>query len=51
MREPTRQLIERFLPDLKEIRTPADGNWSGIDCSRAERELGFRAMHVWEDIL
>jgi nucleoside-diphosphate-sugar epimerase len=51
MKEPTRELIDRFLPGLKEIRTQAPGNWSGIDSSRAERELSFRAQHVWERYL
>jgi nucleoside-diphosphate-sugar epimerase len=48
MREPTPELIGRFMPALKDTRSRADGNWSGIDSSRAERELGFRARHVWE---
>jgi nucleoside-diphosphate-sugar epimerase len=48
MREPTLELIGRFMPGLKDIRRGAEDNWSGIDSSRAERELGFRAQHVWE---
>lgn len=51
MREPTHTLVDQFMPELKAIRTNADGNWSGIDSSRAARELGFRAEHVWERYL
>jgi nucleoside-diphosphate-sugar epimerase len=48
MREPTHELIRRFLPELQDIRGKQEGNWSGIDSGRAERELGFRAVHTWE---
>jgi nucleoside-diphosphate-sugar epimerase len=51
MKEDTKELIDRYMPQLKEIRTTATENWSGIDSSRAERELGFRAEHVWERYL
>jgi nucleoside-diphosphate-sugar epimerase len=48
MREPTRELLQRFFPELKDIRSKQDGNWSGVDSGRAQRELGFRAAHTWE---
>jgi nucleoside-diphosphate-sugar epimerase len=48
MRESTPALIRRFFPALADIRNAANDNWSGIDSSRAERELGFRAEHTWE---
>jgi nucleoside-diphosphate-sugar epimerase len=51
MREPTRELVERFFPDLKDIRNRGDKNWSGIDSTKAERDLGFRAKFVWEHVI
>lgn len=51
MREPTKELVQRFFPTLTDIRTSEAGNWSGMDSSRAEAELGFRAEHVWERYL
>lgn len=51
MREPTRKLIERYFPAAGNPRRHGDGNWSGIDSTRAETELGFRAGHGWEQIL
>ncbi|MBA2689734.1 MAG: hypothetical protein H0U63_02905 [Burkholderiales bacterium] len=48
MREPTQELIRRFFPELNDIRSEQDANWSGLDSTRAERELGFRARHTWE---
>lgn len=51
MREPTPDLIRRFFPDLKDLRRSDHTNWCGIDSSKAERELGFRAQATWERIL
>ena len=48
MREPTAALIERHFPALRDIRCQAAGNWSGMDCTRAARELGFHARYTWE---
>lgn len=48
MREPTVELISRYFPELRDIRCRDGGNWSGMDCARAERELGFCARHTWE---
>lgn len=48
MKEPTKELIERFFPDLQDIRNQEDTNWSGIDSTKAESELGFRAQITWE---
>ncbi len=49
--EPTRELIRRFFPQLADLRRSGDDNWSGVDSSRAEKELGFRCLHVWEKYL
>jgi nucleoside-diphosphate-sugar epimerase len=51
MREPTLELIRRFFPELKDVRRSDLTNWSGINSSRAEKELGFQAQHSWERYL
>jgi nucleoside-diphosphate-sugar epimerase len=51
MRQPTDELLRRFLPAVKKSRPELAGNWSGMDSSKAERELGFSAKHVWEENL
>ena len=48
MREDTAELIQRFMPDLRDIRNRQERNWSGIDSSKAERDLKFRAQYTWE---
>jgi nucleoside-diphosphate-sugar epimerase len=48
MREPTDDLLKQFLPGVKKSKDGLVGNWSGMDSSKAERILGFRAQHVWE---
>lgn len=49
MREPTVELIRRFYPTVDDLRPGADPRWSGIDSSRAQKELGFEARFCWED--
>ncbi|MGH7825648.1 MAG: NAD-dependent epimerase/dehydratase family protein [Candidatus Binatia bacterium] len=51
MREPTEELIHRFIPDLKHIRDGLTGNWGGLDLSKAEKILGFRCRHLWQHYL
>jgi nucleoside-diphosphate-sugar epimerase len=48
MREPTDELLKQFLPEVKKNGNGLVGNWSGMNSSKAERMLGFRAQHVWE---
>lgn len=48
MREPTDDLLKQYLPSVKKNKNGLVGNWSGMDSSKAERILGFRAQHVWE---
>jgi nucleoside-diphosphate-sugar epimerase len=48
MREPTDELLRQYLPAVKKKHDRLVGNWSGMDSSKAERTLGFRAQHVWE---
>jgi nucleoside-diphosphate-sugar epimerase len=48
MREPTDELLKRYLPGVKKCGNGLVGNWSGMNSGKAERMLGFRAQHVWE---
>jgi nucleoside-diphosphate-sugar epimerase len=48
MRELTDELLKQYLPTVKKREDRLAGNWSGMDSSKAERMLGFRAQHVWE---
>jgi nucleoside-diphosphate-sugar epimerase len=48
MREPTDELIRRYVPDLPRTKPGLSGNWSGLDPTKAERVLGFRAEHLME---
>jgi nucleoside-diphosphate-sugar epimerase len=49
MREPTEALVRRHFPGVTDLRPKPDACWSGIDSSRAERELRFLARYRWED--
>ena len=51
MKEPTTKLIQRYIPEFKGIKGSLTGNWSGLDSSKAENLLGFKAQHVWEKYL
>lgn len=48
MREPTDDLLAQYLPSVEKAKDWLVGNWSGMDSSKAERVLGFRAQHLWE---
>jgi nucleoside-diphosphate-sugar epimerase len=50
MPQPTEALVRRYLPSVP-IREGFSGNWSGLDSAKAERLLGFRARHRWQDVL
>ena len=51
VREPTDDLMRRYLPDVKKARPELTGNWSGVDSTKARELLGFQAIHVWENYL
>lgn len=51
MPEPTDDLVRRFLPDLPRIKEGFSGNWSGLDSSKAEKILGLRCRHLWQNYL
>ena len=50
MREPTEELVGADYPAVTDIRPKPDPRWSGIDSSRVENELGFRARYRWEEV-
>jgi nucleoside-diphosphate-sugar epimerase len=49
MRESTADLVRRFYPAMSDVRLAGISNWSGIDSSRIEQQLGFIAQYHWED--
>jgi len=49
-REPTADLIERYLPETK-IRDGFADHFGGLDNSRIKNSLGFTAKHHWQDYL
>jgi nucleoside-diphosphate-sugar epimerase len=51
MKEPTDDLIGRYLPGVRKAKKPLTANWSGMDSTRAEAILGFKAKHTWEKYL
>jgi nucleoside-diphosphate-sugar epimerase len=51
MREPTSELLQRYVPGVKRLKDGLSGNWSGMDASKARRVLGWEPRHRWEDYL
>ena len=48
---PTDELMREYLPGVRKARADLTGNWSGADSTKAEKFLGFKAQHVWENYL
>jgi nucleoside-diphosphate-sugar epimerase len=46
MDTPTRELVERYLPEVKRMRDGLEGNWCGYDTTKAAGLLGFRPKHL-----
>ncbi len=46
MKEPTEELVRRYLPQVKIIKSGLNDNWCGYDAAKAEAVLGFRAEHM-----
>lgn len=46
MNTPTNELLRRYLPNVRCLKTFAAHNWAGYDSSKAERMLGFKARHL-----
>jgi nucleoside-diphosphate-sugar epimerase len=49
--EPTRELIERFRPDLLPLADKLAGHAAFITTARAEHELGWRSARTWREYL
>ena len=49
MKEPTLELVRRYLPQVKRITSGLQDNWCGYDGAKAERILGFRAVCLLVD--
>lgn len=51
MRDPTDELVKKYLGAGIKIKPGLTGNWSGVDSTKAGKLLGFKAQHVWENYL
>jgi len=51
MREPTIELIEKYLGQGIPVKNARAGNWSGVNSAKAEKMLGFKARYGWENFL
>jgi nucleoside-diphosphate-sugar epimerase len=51
MRQPTDELVKKYLAAGIPIKPGFTGNWSGVDSTKAEKLLGFKARHAWENYL
>jgi nucleoside-diphosphate-sugar epimerase len=48
MREPTDELVKLYIGKRIRKKSRLTGNWSGVDCRKASKLLGFKAQHLWE---
>lgn len=51
MREPTAELVAKYLDRRIAVKPGLTGNWSGVDSGKAKAMLGFEAQHLWETYL
>jgi nucleoside-diphosphate-sugar epimerase len=49
MDTPTRELVRRYLPQVKKVRDGLDGNWCGYAAEKAQAMLGFHARHPFRN--
>jgi nucleoside-diphosphate-sugar epimerase len=49
LKEPTLELVQRYLPQVKLIKSGLKDNWCGYNTGKAESILGFRAVHFLVD--
>jgi nucleoside-diphosphate-sugar epimerase len=50
-REPTDELVKRYIGRRVPKKSRLTGNWSGVDSAKAKKLLGFKAEHAWENYL
>jgi nucleoside-diphosphate-sugar epimerase len=48
MPRPTAELVRHYVPGVKRLKAGLTGNWAGMESSKAERALGWRAQYRWE---
>ena len=51
MREPTVELIEKYLGQAIPVKNAHASNWSGVSSAKADKVLGFKARYGWENLL
>ena len=51
MKTPTRELVERFFPEVARFQEGWDGFDSALSCAKARRMLGYEPQHSWRDYL
>jgi nucleoside-diphosphate-sugar epimerase len=49
LKEPTLELVQRYLAQVKLVKSGLRGNWCGYDAGKAESLLGFRAARLFVD--
>jgi nucleoside-diphosphate-sugar epimerase len=48
MRQPTLDLVEQCYPGVERVADGFGGCMSPLDCSRAEKVLGYKAQYTWD---
>ncbi len=51
MREPTRELVERFFPGVERVADGFEGRASPLDLRHAKDALGFTAQVTWREVV
>ena len=51
MTQPTLELIRNYLPQGAKVKQVSGTHWSCVDSAKAQRILGFKPSHVWQDYL
>ena len=51
MTQSTLELISKYLPQGAKIKQVSGTHWSCVDSAKAQRILGFKPSHVWQDYL
>jgi nucleoside-diphosphate-sugar epimerase len=51
MREPTEELVKKYISKNIQTTPTPSGNWSGVDSTKARKLLRFKAEHAWENYL
>jgi nucleoside-diphosphate-sugar epimerase len=49
MDTPTRELVQRYMPQVKKVRDGLEGNWCGYAAEKAQAMLGFHTRHLFRN--